>query len=41
VPFLAILQGRNRLALGEIGWRLAVGVAAFALIVAVHNPPVF
>jgi len=41
VPFVAILQGRNRLALGEIGWRLAVGVVAFAVIVAVHNPPVF
>lgn len=41
VPFAAILQGRNRLALGEIGWRLGAGVVAFALIVAVHNPPVF
>lgn len=41
VPFVAILQGRNRLAVGEIGWRLAAGVLAFALIVAVHNPPVF
>ncbi|GAN00290.1 nnrU family protein [alpha proteobacterium U9-1i] len=41
VPFAAILQGRNRLALGEIGWRLAAGLAAFGLIVALHNPPVF
>lgn len=41
VPFAAILQGRNRLALGEIGWRLAAGLVAFGLIVAFHNPPVF
>jgi uncharacterized membrane protein len=41
VPFAAILQGRNRLAVGEIGWRLAAGVVAFALIVAVHKPAVF
>lgn len=27
-PFAAIAQGRNRLALGEIGWRLLVGLAA-------------
>lgn len=27
VPFMAITQGRNRLNLGEIGWRGAVGLA--------------
>lgn len=31
-PFAAIVQGRNRLALGEIGWRGLVGIAvAFAI----------
>lgn len=31
-PFLAILRGQNRLALGEIGWR---AVAALALVIAI------
>lgn len=40
LPFAAILQGRNRLALGEIGWRLAAALAVFALAAAIHRPPV-
>ena len=40
VPFAAILQGRNRLALGEMGWRLGAALAAFALVASVHRPPV-
>jgi len=42
-PFAAIAQGRNRLALGEIGWRGLVGVIAAALIAWAHGlvgPPV-
>jgi uncharacterized membrane protein len=43
-PFAAIVQGRNRLALGEIGWRGLVGVAAAFLIAWYHGqigPDVF
>jgi uncharacterized membrane protein len=29
VPFAAIVQGRNTLKLGEIGWRILVGIAVF------------
>jgi uncharacterized membrane protein len=37
VPFVAILQRRNRLDLREIGWlRPAIGLAAFLAILAVH-----
>ena len=38
VPFVAIAQGRNRLVWSEIGWtRPAIGIAAFALFLAVHR----
>jgi uncharacterized membrane protein len=37
VPFAAILGGRNTLVLSEIGWwRLAAGVAAYALMLGGH-----
>jgi uncharacterized membrane protein len=37
-PFLAIVQGRNSLKLGEIGWiRIAAGIAVFALILYFHG----
>ena len=36
VPFAAILQGRNTLKLGEIGWRLIVAVVVVALIAWAH-----
>lgn len=37
VPFVAIAQGRNRLAWSEIGWkRPAIGLAAFAVVLAAH-----
>jgi uncharacterized membrane protein len=37
VPFVAIVQGRNRLAWREIGWlRPAIGLAAFFLVLLVH-----
>jgi uncharacterized membrane protein len=37
VPFVAIGQGRNRLAWREIGWkRPAIGLAAFFLVLLVH-----
>ena len=36
-PFLAILQGRNRLNAGEIGWRNpAIGLALYALLFWLH-----
>ncbi len=35
-PFAAIVQGRNRLALGEIGWRGLVGVAAAVGLALAH-----
>ncbi len=41
VPFGAIVSGRNRLELGEIGlWRVAVALAAWIGLIAVH-PVVF
>ncbi len=40
VPFAAIAQGRNRLALGEMGWRVLVGVGV-ALIVALAHQLLF
>jgi uncharacterized membrane protein len=37
VPFVAIAQGRNRIAWREIGWkRPAIGIAAFALVFFLH-----
>lgn len=37
VPFLAILQGRNRLSLRELKlWRLAIGIAVFLLVLCFH-----
>lgn len=37
LPFAAIAQGRNRLALGEIGWRGLVGVTAALVIAWAHG----
>lgn len=36
VPFVAILRGQNRLAIGEMGWRLLVAVIAFAVMIYLH-----
>lgn len=36
VPFLAVVQHRQRLVIGEIGWRLALGVAVWALLAWAH-----
>jgi uncharacterized membrane protein len=36
-PFAAIAQGRSKLALGEIGWRGLVGVAAAILVALMHQ----
>ncbi|MDQ2696964.1 MAG: NnrU family protein, partial [Pseudomonadota bacterium] len=37
VPFAAILRGRQRLALAEIGWRpVVIGLAAYVLVLALH-----
>ena len=37
VPFVAILQGRNRLVWREIGWlRPAIGLAVFFAVLAIH-----
>ncbi len=36
-PFVAIFQGRNRLALGEIGWRGLLGVAIAVAIALFHR----
>jgi uncharacterized membrane protein len=36
-PFVAIAQGRNRLAIGEIGWRGLVGVAIAVAIALFHR----
>jgi uncharacterized membrane protein len=39
VPFGAIVSGRNRLAIGEIGFsRIAVAVVLFALVLIFHSP---
>lgn len=37
IPFAAILQGRNQLKIGEIGWRLLLAVLVFALVGAFHR----
>jgi uncharacterized membrane protein len=37
VPFLAIVQGRQVLAVGEIGWRLAAGIGLFAAAALFHR----
>lgn len=37
VPFAAIAQGRNRLALGEIGWRGLLGIAIAVAIALFHR----
>ena len=38
LPFLAIMQGRNTLKLGEIGaWRIAVGVLIYVIFFAFHR----
>lgn len=37
IPFLAILQGRNRLNVGELKlWRLAIGIVVFVLVLHFH-----
>lgn len=37
IPFLAILQGRNRLRLGELKlWRLGIGIAIFLAVLHFH-----
>jgi uncharacterized membrane protein len=36
-PFAAIVQGRNRLALGEMWWRLLVGAAVVAVVALNHQ----
>jgi len=37
VPFAAILQGRNKLVLGEMGWRLLVALAAYGAVAYFHG----
>lgn len=37
IPFAAIVQGRNKLALGEIWWRLLAGFAVFLLVGLAHQ----
>ncbi len=37
VPFAAIAQGRNRLVLGEIGWRGLIGLAVTIVIALAHR----
>ncbi len=38
IPFLAILQGRNRFSFSELKlWRLALGIIAFGLILHLHD----
>lgn len=38
VPFAAILQGRNRLVLGELlGWQIGVALLSYAAVAAVHG----
>ena len=36
VPFAAIIQGRNKLALSELWWRTLAGIAVFALVGLLH-----
>jgi len=37
VPFMAIIQGRNRLDLGEIGWRGLAGIAIAVALALAHS----
>ncbi len=37
-PFMALAQGRNKLALGEIGWRALAAAAIVAVIAWAHEP---
>jgi uncharacterized membrane protein len=38
IPFLAIIQGRNTLRIGEIGWgRIAAGLVVYGLILYFHG----
>jgi uncharacterized membrane protein len=37
IPFAAIVRGRNRLALGEIGWRGLIGLAAALAVAYAHE----
>lgn len=37
LPFAAIAQGRNRLALGEIGWRGLAGLAIAVIVILAHQ----
>lgn len=37
IPFAAVIQGRNKLKLGEMGWRLLVALAVFALVGVFHR----
>ncbi|MDX2237732.1 MAG: NnrU family protein [Hyphomonadaceae bacterium] len=37
VPFAAIVQGRNRLAPGEMGWRLAAALVAYLAVAWAHG----
>jgi uncharacterized membrane protein len=38
LPLAAILSGRTRVSLGEIGWwRLALGLALYVVLLAVHG----
>jgi uncharacterized membrane protein len=38
IPFWAIVEGRNRLRLAEIGWKkIAVGVLLYAVLLATHS----
>jgi len=36
IPFAAIAQGRQKLKLGEIWWRLLVGLVVYGLVLAAH-----
>ena len=36
IPFAAIAQGRQGLRLGEIWWRLLVGLVLFAVVLMLH-----
>ena len=37
IPFAAIVQGKQKFKLGEIWWRLLVGLALFALVLMFHQ----
>jgi len=36
IPFAAIVQGRQKFSLGEIWWRLLVGLVVYGLVLAAH-----